>query len=347
MNLYAKVLSYYLIIVWLAFIGKTSFSVGSASWSSAKCRSRCISQITVQCDNNSHCLACLQPCEEKKLSKVLSCSRFCSVNFMKSTKLEKVCRDSCKFLKHLNLKDLNSSCPLEVPRNQCVLMRPESVQVSIRRHAYIVSWNGTWPPGTVFIVMSRQTEKASLSNSTPADAWTEIKQTTSHSVQVDVQPSAKQQFKVAAVNQYSNSSFSIPSKSVFIKPQNPGPPRDLRVSNMRRVKNHVYVDVSWRKPAEGKLKVVVEKKRKEPIKKVTGKVKGNTLWKKTKESQLATTAITKETRSTVSRNISDLAQEDSSVSKLEDSKSHAKNIRVSTVLINVCTCVFLCFAVLF
>lgn len=431
MNLYAKVQSYYLIIVWLAFTGKTSFSVGSASWSSAKCRSRCISQITVQCNNNSHCLACLQPCEEKKLSKVLSCSRFCSVNFMKSTKLEKVCRDSCKFLKHLNLKDLNSSCPLEVPRNQCVLMRPESVQVSIRRHAYIVSWNGTWPPGTVFIVMSRQTEKASSSNSTPADAWTEIKQTTSHSVQVDVQPSAKQQFKVAAVNQYSNSSFSIPSQSIFIKPQNPGPPRDLRVSNMRRVKNRVYVDVSWRKPAEGKLRlpvdvyklswslrydnhrnkfrnilvtdkrimgnihmytikellpnttyvieiraigrygrrgrkklrspwvdirirtlalqeeVVVEKKRKEPIKKVIGKVKGNTLWKKTKESQLPTTAITEETRSTVSLNISDLAQEDSSVSKLEDSKSHAKNIRVSTVLINVCTCVFLCFAVLF
>lgn len=93
--------------------------------------------------------------------------------------------------------------------------------------------------------------------------------------------------------------------------------------------------------------VVVEKKRKEPIKKVIGKVKGNTLWKKTKESQLPTTAITEETRSTVSLNISDLAQEDSSVSKLEDSKSHAKNIRVSTVLINVCTCVFLCFAVLF
>ena len=62
-------------------------------------------------------------------------------------------------------------------------MRPEDVQavvVSKRKKItdlnYTISWNGSWPSSTVFVVMSRQQKKL-----TSLDAeWAEIKQVCSH-----------------------------------------------------------------------------------------------------------------------------------------------------------------------
>lgn len=58
-------------------------------------------------------------------------------------------------------------------------MKPENVQVSVpernkkaqSNNYYTISWNGTWPTGTVFVVLAKQQRGSSLE-----DSWTEIKQ---------------------------------------------------------------------------------------------------------------------------------------------------------------------------
>ena len=80
-------------------------------------------------------------------------------------------------------------------------------------------------------------------------------QTTLQSTRVNLQPIVWHQFKVAAVNQYGASSYSVPSKFIFTNPKRPGPPRGFKVTAMYKVKGHVNVDVSWKKPdsAIGKM----------------------------------------------------------------------------------------------
>jgi len=65
---------------------------------------------------------------------------------------------------------------------------------------------------------------------------------------VELQPLVWHQFKVLAANQYTTSSFSLPSKLEFAELRSPGPPREFRVLSMRTVKGHAEVDISWRKP---------------------------------------------------------------------------------------------------
>lgn len=62
-------------------------------------------------------------------------------------------------------------------------MRPEDVQavvVSKRKKItdlnYTISWNGSWPSSTVFVVMSRQQKKLTSLDS----EWTEFKQVCQH-----------------------------------------------------------------------------------------------------------------------------------------------------------------------
>ncbi|XP_067046838.1 anosmin-1-like [Acropora muricata] len=256
-----------------ALIGNLVFQTSASLVNSARCRSRCIAKeiqnhnVSVQCGSSSQCLACMQPCNESKILKGLPCLSICRIKFGKFPQLEKVCQESCKFIKHLHLKDGNnnsSSCPpqLEVPRNNCVLMSPTNVEVSVPKknskiEHYQLRWNGTWPLGTVFVIMSRQIKTRRLSANDTA-VWIDMKQTTSLSVQLDVQPLWWQQFRVAAVNQYGTSSFSAPSKFVFINPLSPGPPRNLRVADMRIVKSHINVDISWKKPVDSNLRLPVD-----------------------------------------------------------------------------------------
>ena len=84
-------------------------------------------------------------------------------------------------------------------------------------------------------------------------------QTTSLFAEIDeLQPLVWHQFKVAAVNQYGASPFSVPSKFIFTNPGRPGPVRDFRFTQMQFKKGHVNVHVSWKKPdsAIGKLLTV-------------------------------------------------------------------------------------------
>lgn len=225
---------------------------------SARCRSRCfskenqrqnITEIPVKCTTN-HCLACLKPCDQRK-KDALSCNWLCG---LQSTLEARNCKESCKFLKHLHLQDGNYSCPTGVPNKQCLLMRPEDVQavvVSKRKKIadlnYTISWNGSWPSSTVFVVMSRQQKKLTSLDS----EWTEFKQsqTTSLSVRLaELQPLFWYQFKVVAVNEYGTSAVSLPSKYIFATPRPPGQPRDFKVTAMYITKGNVDVDVSWSKP---------------------------------------------------------------------------------------------------
>ena len=60
-------------------------------------------------------------------------------------------------------------------------MRPENVQVSVperkkRSQNYTISWNGTWPFATVFVVMAKQQKKGSSSDTDAPQDWKEVKQ---------------------------------------------------------------------------------------------------------------------------------------------------------------------------
>ena len=65
-------------------------------------------------------------------------------------------------------------------------MRPENVQVSFpdsrnkKSQNYTISWNGTWPSSTVFVVVAKKQTKSSSSESHDnSHDWTEIKQASS------------------------------------------------------------------------------------------------------------------------------------------------------------------------
>ena len=74
-------------------------------------------------------------------------------------------------------------------------------------------------------------------------------QTTSLFAEIEeLQPLVWHQFKVAAVNQYGASPFSVPSKFIFINPGRPGPVKDFKFTQMQFKKDHVNVHVSWKKP---------------------------------------------------------------------------------------------------
>ena len=53
---------------------------------------------------------------------------------------------------------------------------------------------------------------------------------------------------MAAANQYGASSFSVPSRLVFANPRSPGPPREFKVIAIETAKDHVQVNLAWKKP---------------------------------------------------------------------------------------------------
>ncbi|CAH3123485.1 unnamed protein product [Porites lobata] len=224
-----------------------------ATLRSARCRSRCFAQDTTTSDEfcrSQSCLACLKPCNVRE-AHVLSCSLICGLyNISNVTK--GICEDSCKFLQEIHLEEGNSTCPEGVSNySKCVLMKPENVQVAApvknkRLENYTISWNGTWPSSTVFVVMVKQWKKG---KSTDANTvWIELMQTTLQSVQVNLQPLVWYQFKVTASNQYGASLFSLPSRLMFARPRPPLPPRAFNVTEMQVVKGRVQVHVVWKKP---------------------------------------------------------------------------------------------------
>lgn len=228
-----------------------AFNENSATVLSARCKSRCLAKEILRYRNvtsvpyctTKDCSACMKPCQEEKKAS-LSCYILCGSNA--HVKKRNICKDSCKFMKHLHLEDHgNSSCPTGVAESKCKLMRPENVHISTpttKKESTKVIWNGTWPPETVFVVFERW-QKKGLSQD-----WREFKQTTLQLVTVELQPLVWHQFKVLAANQYTTSLFSIPSKLEFAELRRPGPPREFRVLSMRTVKGHAEVDISWRKP---------------------------------------------------------------------------------------------------
>lgn len=59
------------------------------------------------------------------------------------------------------------------------LMRPENVQVSppkTKKESRKVSWNGTWPPETVFIIFERWHKKGMSAAQGTSQGWREFKQ---------------------------------------------------------------------------------------------------------------------------------------------------------------------------
>ncbi|XP_020605527.1 anosmin-1-like isoform X2 [Orbicella faveolata] len=232
-------------------IGVCVFNENSATVLSARCKSRCLAKVTAvpECITQD-CSACMKPCQDQEKKGILSCSILCGSGA--HVKRRNICKDSCKFMKHLHLEDHgNSSCPTGVAESKCELMRPENVQVSppkTKKESRKVTWNGTWPPETVFIIFERWHKKGMSAAQGTSQGWREFKQTILQSITVELQPLVWHQFKVLAANQYTTSSFSLPSKLEFAELRSPGPPREFRVLSMRTVKGHAEVDISWRKP---------------------------------------------------------------------------------------------------
>lgn len=59
-------------------------------------------------------------------------------------------------------------------------MTPENVDVSTTNNEdtqnFSITWNGTWPSATVFVVMVRQMKKGVTPDVAPSHGWTELKQ---------------------------------------------------------------------------------------------------------------------------------------------------------------------------
>ena len=151
-------------------IGVCALNENSATVLSARCKSRCLAK---------DCSACMKPCEEEKKG-IISCSIFCASGA--HVKRKNICKDSCKFMKHLHLEDDgNSSCPTGVAESKCKcdLMRPENVHVSTpstKKEPRTIIWNGTWPPETVFLVFVRSQKKGMYMSQGTSQDWREFKQ---------------------------------------------------------------------------------------------------------------------------------------------------------------------------